>query len=598
MKTGSFSNFSRAAGSFFKKKEVRFIVSGLLGVLVFFLIFGADSLSIFDNRLFSRGDPGAHYIGWRFFRDSDWQLHFGLMNRIDHPYSVSIIFTDSIPLAAVIFKLFRNVLPEEFNYLGLWTLLSFFLQGAAAAMILGVFADRKEEPDNDHRDKESGGTDHDRDDDDRESPDFCNILTFIGAVFFVLTPAFVARAFWHTALTSHFLILFSMYLFFGREEIGKKHSKPVRLFFWAVMGLLCGSVHLYFLGICGLIAVIDSCDEWMRSDTGLISFLTPVSFGLSGLLTIWFLGAFDSGMGSGAPGFGYYSFNLNGFFNSRNWSDIFNFPYYQGDQIEGFAYLGFGMMALILLSAGIGIRRFLKIRQERNEDSSVFPAAAVLFLISVVIAVSNIITFSDKLILAIDLGDAGFIRRLTDIFRSSGRFSWVAMYLLMIGGMAGVMVFIRELSVRKEGLSAGIMTALVFSLLILQITDIFPGLKNKSGEVRGTVEADSVLDDEYWDELAESGRFKHIVFLNKEYLLEEDLYSLAFYAIDNDMTINNFNFARAFDLNVNEIASDSASHPDPDKIYILTEEIQEDAARYPELDFQIADGIMVGVMKD
>lgn len=600
MKTGLFSDFFKNVRQGSKRNRVRVMIAGLIGVLVFLILFGTESLSILDNRLFSRGDPGAHYIGWRFFRDSDWQLCPGLMNRIDHPYSVSVIFTDSLPLLAVIFKLLRGILPAGFNYLGLWTAFSFFMQGAAAAMILGLYVGNGADKDVSDGGESYGGNSYAGGSDKGSGSDpgfsFSDLLVIIGSVFFVLTPAFVIRAFWHTTLTSHFLILFSLYLFFGRERLSKRFSMPIRLLFWGIIGLLCGSIHLYFLGICGLIACACACDEWLRSNEGFLSFLTPVSFGTSGLITIWLLGAFDSGMGSGAPGFGHYSFNLNSLFNGYGWSEIFNFPYYELDQIEGFAYLGFGMMALILLSAGIRLYGYIK--KDQSMIRGIFPAAAGLFIVSVLIAASCNITFSDKLLLSFDLSGSGVIRRVSDIFRSSGRFSWIAVYLLMVGGMAGIIGFVKKLDEKNESLSAGIMTALIFTLLILQITDIFPGLSKRSAEVRETEEADSLLDDDFWNELAESGRFKHIVIMRKDDLTEDELYSLAFYAIDNGMTINNFNFARAVDLNIDEIASDSAAHPDDDEIFIFTELTQHETIEYPALTYRIADGLLVGVKED
>jgi len=86
--------------------------------------------------------------------------------------------------------------------------------------------------------------------------------------------------------------------------------------------------------------------------------------------------------------------------------------------------------------------------------------------------------------------------------------------------------------------------------------------------------------------------------MRKDDLTEDELYSLAFYAIDNGMTINNFNFARAVDLNIDEIASDSAAHPDVDEIFIFTELTQHETINYPELTYRIADGLLVGVKED
>ena len=41
----------------------------------------------------------------------------------------SIVYSDSIPLFALIFKLINFALPEKFQYFSLWFMVCFFLQG-------------------------------------------------------------------------------------------------------------------------------------------------------------------------------------------------------------------------------------------------------------------------------------------------------------------------------------------------------------------------------------------------------------------------------------------------------------------------------------
>ncbi|MCR4589811.1 MAG: DUF6311 domain-containing protein, partial [Lachnospiraceae bacterium] len=249
------------------------LLSAAAGAAVFFLLFGFAALDINGYRLFSHGDPGMHYIGWRFFREAAWQLKPGLMNNIHYPYSISVIFTDSVPVAAVFFKLFRGVLTENFNYFGLWTLLCFILQGFFAERILALRIENR-------------------------------LLKFVGVCFFLITPALLKRAFWHTALTSHFLILAALYMLL---DTGEGFIKE--LLYWGILGFLCASIHIYFLGMCGLICLFAAIDRGRRDRYSVPQcFMIPLSFLVCGVITVWILGGLDSGMMSGAPGFGYYSF--------------------------------------------------------------------------------------------------------------------------------------------------------------------------------------------------------------------------------------------------------------------------------------------------
>ena len=74
-------------------------------------------------------DPATHFLGWHFFRNEPWHLPLGLNWAYGMEMSSSIVYTDSIPLLALIFKPFSNYLPTLFQYTGLWILICFALQG-------------------------------------------------------------------------------------------------------------------------------------------------------------------------------------------------------------------------------------------------------------------------------------------------------------------------------------------------------------------------------------------------------------------------------------------------------------------------------------
>ncbi len=542
-------------GSFYSPLREK-LISGLLGVLIFFILFGLDSPDPLSFRLFSKGDPAQHYFGWRFFKDSPWLFPFGLMNNIAAPFKASVIFTDSIPLFAVIFKLFRFCIPENFNYFGIYTLLCFFLQGFSAYCLLSVLTG-----------KEGEGNVSDE------------LIRYMEVIFFILSPILIRRAFWHSALTSHYLILFSLCLLFRKRSEKEKAFKTYAL--WTLMGFLTASIHPYFLGIVGLTALSASVDLWLYSKEGIRSFLIPVLYLLSGLITLFLLGAFESGFASGAPGFGYYSFNLNGFFNGNLWSRFLNFDYCFPGQIEGFAYLGLGVIYIVVFALLFNICH-----------KNGFPSAGtvLLFCLSVLIAASSDLTFNDKLLFSFDLKSSGPLSHIAEIFRSSGRFIWTAVYLLMAFGFNAVNGSLKgkSRSVKKYG------AVLLFLALLVQIWDIYPGLYNRSRDVKDTRYPEEALLSEYWDTLFQDGDLKHLVIAGRDSLKDEVLYSLSLYALKYGLTINDFNFARALTYDPAMIAKDSALHPSSDTVYIFPVWDAALPSEYPELSFEIADGMLVG----
>ena len=81
--------------------------------------------------LLNKLDPAQHFLGWDFYRNSPWTLPVGLNPRFGLDLSSSIVYSDSIPLLAIPFKVFASFLPSPFQYFGLWVLVCFILQAWA-----------------------------------------------------------------------------------------------------------------------------------------------------------------------------------------------------------------------------------------------------------------------------------------------------------------------------------------------------------------------------------------------------------------------------------------------------------------------------------
>ena len=114
-----------------------------LGICACLLVVGPTALNPTVLYLAQGVDPFKDYVGWVFFRYSPWTFPIGLNPTYGLEFSNSIVFSDSIPLMAFLFKAIRFALPETFQYLGIWTLSCFMLQAYFAWLVLGLMTQNR-----------------------------------------------------------------------------------------------------------------------------------------------------------------------------------------------------------------------------------------------------------------------------------------------------------------------------------------------------------------------------------------------------------------------------------------------------------------------
>ena len=106
-----------------KRKTILFISGGLIGLAIFISIYGVGIINPFSDSLIYKGyiekDVAQHYAGWLLYRNSPWQFPLGVGENIAYPYGNAVTFTDSIPLFAIFFKIFKGILPRTFQYFGI-----------------------------------------------------------------------------------------------------------------------------------------------------------------------------------------------------------------------------------------------------------------------------------------------------------------------------------------------------------------------------------------------------------------------------------------------------------------------------------------------
>ena len=545
--------------SYFNKHRVC-IIAGLLGALTFVMIYGIHILNpCYTDWLLNGldGDLSQHYLGWKFFREDNWHFPLGIMENIAYPNRVSIIFTDSIPIFAVLFKLFRFMLPDQFQYFGLWGLLCFILQAVLSAKIL------KKHMKND-------------------------VFAILGSMLFVFAPVFIDRMYWMTSLAAQWLCLLGILFIEEHAKLTAKKWKGIVA--WAAFGALCASIHIYFLPMGGIIllgyCLVDIC----KTKKGFHSLAVLAGYLAAACAVIALLGGFSSNMGAAFYGLGDYSFNLNGFFNPTgrfySWSHVLSaLPQYIDNQYEGFAYLGLGviLLATITLFHIIG-NRFVKIKEYKKFRISERPetlAYILIFILAIAASASPVITWNEKILLNLPL--PSFIRTIWEMFRASGRLVWPAVYILMFWAVTADRTYIR-----KE-----VKVTILAGCFLLQLYDMKDVLVQKRAMFGTKIENESVLQSEAWQTIAEQGNIKHITFMSEFVPDQKLLFSFADYATDNDMTINDFYFARPMGDAVETARQEAIANAKEDSLFVFYRKESQNCQNY-DLHYYEIDGLIVG----
>jgi hypothetical protein len=342
-----------------------------------------------------KSDWVPHYFGWVYFRSEPWQWPPGTIRGYYAPLGSSIGLTDAIPLAAYLFKPFDAWLPQPFQYIGLWWLLCFTLQGAFGAQLTARATPRP-------------------------------LLQILGGVLFVLIPTLLTRV-GHAALCSHWLVLWALVI------ATRPPGSRIRPAEWAALGVCAGLIQPYLAAMVLPLLLATAVDG---REAGAMLRLRAVAAAGAATVTGWWLsGLFVLG-GEGslaAGGLGYYSMNLLAPVTPGGWSRLLPELPVAGDgqRYEGFHYLGLGVLALLVIAAGLAAwaRRN---RGARADGTGV--AVRVVVVLMALFAVSPTVTLGRATLVDVN----GPIFAPLAAFRSSGRFFWPLTYLLLAWALATV----------------------------------------------------------------------------------------------------------------------------------------------------------------
>lgn len=370
-----------------------------LGVANTLLLFGWDPINP-TNTAWVFGDNATYYVGWALYRhDTHVSFPLAWTDRVGYPVGTSIALLDAIPLVAILLRPLSPLLPEPFQYLGLYSTLCFVLQA-----YFGLSLCRRLFPSN---------------------PAFI----LLGGVFFLLSAPLTWRAFGHTALLSHWLILAALDSYFRDPGTG-----PVRWLarFWAVL-VLAAAVTPYIAAMCFLLTLTGIARLLLerRCSWLIAGVLAVLSLGVLyvSLLSIGVLVARDSST-YWAPGYGLFSFNLNSLINPMDYGSILlpALSVIHPAQVEGYNYLGLGILALLLLNLGRRPQAVLWLGERR-----LLPLVG-LALVCTALAASATVSLGASTLFEIQLPAA--VLTAVHGLRASGRLFWPAYYLIIAAALS------------------------------------------------------------------------------------------------------------------------------------------------------------------
>jgi hypothetical protein len=541
------------------KPAALFLCCGLLGALFFIKTFGTAILdAAYTDWLMAGGDLSQHYTGWRMFRNSPWYFPLGLMDNIVYPFKESVVYTDSIPLFALFFKALSPVLPENFQYFGIFGLTVYFLQGAAAALVVQRLCKN-------------------------------SFYSIIASLFFIFSTAMIQRIYWHTALAAHFIILLCIYACIPEA----KRSLRSNIFVWSGLFVLTVSIHIYFIPVVFVFMIACLVKDFLEDRRLRDKIITAAVSTAAGLVVMFVLGAFYSHVDANIGGLGHWSMNINALFNpqgaSRFLKDLpLTTPMEQtaiNGQYEGFGYLGFGVLLacfFLLVSAFKNSGRIGEALQNREYRTNTLISAA-LCLFFLIFALSPVVTFNGKVVFLYYIPG---IHWIWSIFRSTGRYVWVLMYVVM-----SVVMW----AAKKEfGVKKGFWFLCV--LLLIQHIDLKNYFSEKGDSFKHRTRWESPLVSPEWSLLAENK--KHIVYLQSH---EIKMYPFLDLAIRYRLTTNDSYLSRKSQKQIEQFKDEEkirilAGRADENAIYVF--ETADEAEKYREmLDISVIDKIIAGVKK-
>ena len=315
---------------FINKINLLFI---LISLFTTFIILGTDFINISNTRWIHNvgSDVSPSHVGWFFFKNDVWRFPLGINPNYGDEIGSSIIYSDSIPILALFFKLIGSILPENFQYFSIWFFICFFLQLYFSYKIILHFTKSK-------------------------------LFSFTSSLFFIIAPIFIHRLGMHVALSGQWILILTLYL--GLTKTYEKSKLA-----WIAVIAISSLIHFYFTLIISIVFILFRISDFFVNKEKFSKITKSLLITFIPLVLIMYLSGYFEIRAADTLGlgFGVLKLNILSIFDPGisskylTWSWILpDIKLTKEEELEGFNYLGLGQILMVLLSLILLIKNNLK----------------------------------------------------------------------------------------------------------------------------------------------------------------------------------------------------------------------------------------------
>jgi hypothetical protein len=447
-----------------------------------------------------KGDGSYDQLGFEFFRNSPL-IQWPITAIPNYVTGSGQVLGSGNGLFAIPAKIIGQIVPGEFQYLGIWIVFCFCMQGMFAEKLISRLTDSK-------------------------------ALQILAAMSFIISPILLYRigVLRHFQLGAHWLILAALYFYFDKNFKRKQ---------WALLLLLSILISIYITAMVVVIFIASNIKNILYfPKSGLLRITSNLLVPLAALIFGFIFMGYAS-YGGNAKGSNFFRLSPIAYVNS---GDISGFTFSSTingippksvadfflEEPESFQYLGTGVVIGLFISAVL-INRFNKTLNLK----SIAPLVVSVFGLFI-FALSNRISISGY---ELTYWWPQLFHDVRQVFRASSRFGWPLYYLLVTTAFCFV---VYRLSFTKR-------VAFAVAVLLLSVADGGNGIQRIRNELSTSNEYVSTIKDEKWTDLAENNDQLFIypnfdldssLGMSSDYPWAERWFDLAKFAVNNDLATN------------------------------------------------------------
>ena len=447
-----------------------------------------------------KGDGSYDQLGFEFFRKSPL-IQWPVTAIPNYVSGSGQVLGSGNGLFAIPSKVIGQVIPGEFQYLGVWVALCFCLQGFFAEKLLSRLTDSKG-------------------------------LQFLAAMSFVVSPVLIYRIgeMRHFQLGAHWLILSSFYLYFDKSY--RRHR-------WALLLLVSVLINVYITAMVVVIFMAANIRSvLLNRKTGIVQTMSNAIIPLTSLIAGFIFMGYAS-YGGNAKGSNFFRLSPIAFLNSGDINGLTFSTTFESipvksvsnfflEEPEGLQYLGTGIILGLVFTA-----LFIKRLSMHWNLKSISPLVVSVFALFV-FALSHRISISGY---ELTYWWPQQLHDLREVFRASARFGWPLYYLLILMAFG---FFLCRASISKKAVFA-------LSVLLVSVLDAGNGILKIRDDLSANNTYVSSVQNQKWMDLAKNRDRIHIypnfdldsgLGTDSDYPWVDRWFDLAKFAIVNDLSTN------------------------------------------------------------